>query len=78
MTAAQAREQAEKALMENTNGTYSKIMMKIETQTKQGLFSTMFYDKIPKEVIELLKKEGYELKIYEDNIRGEDSCKISW
>lgn len=72
-----AREQANKPLRENTNGTLSKIMEQINKAISKGEFFIFFYESIQSTLIDILKQEGYKIDNLSDQRDG--ICyKISW
>lgn len=72
-----AREQANKSLRENTNGTLSKIMEQVQKGYMKGEFKIFFYETIPNNVQDILKQEGYKIDNLSDQRDG--ICyKISW
>lgn len=74
-----AREQANKALRENTNGTLSKIMEQVQKGSMKGEFEIFFYETIPNNVQDILTQEGNGYKIDNLSSQRDGICyKISW
>lgn len=73
------REQANKALRKNTNGTLSKIMEQVQKDSMKGEFTIFFYETIPNNVQDILTQEGNGYKIDNLSDQRDGICyKISW
>lgn len=73
------REQANKALRKNTNGTLSKIMEQVQKDSMKGEFTIFFYETIPNNVQDILTQEGNGYKIDNLSSQRDGICyKISW
>jgi len=78
MTAKEAKQKAEEALFNVTDSQYSKIIKEIGIAANKGEFKVVVYETMHPFVIERLKTDGYHVRVYSNDPRGENSTTIEW
>lgn len=78
MTAQEAREKAEKVVLNKEVLLISDITAKIDKAVEQGKFSISFYEPIPDSVLQHFKDLNYTYKIYSNRDMLSSQTKISW
>lgn len=66
MTAQEAREKTEKAILENNNKAIFDITKQIDTAVASGEFSIIIYQPVHEQVLKHFKELGYTYKIFSD------------
>ena len=78
MTAQEAREKAEKVVLNKKDLFISDITTKIDKAVEQGKFSIFLYEVIPDNVLQHFEDLKYTCKVYSNRDMLSSQTKISW
>lgn len=78
MTAKEARQRSEEVLFKSTDGQYTETLAKIEKAIDTGQFDVTIYKILHPAIVERLTKDGFVIKEFKGDPRGDYSTTISW